>query len=84
MIGHLTSPHYMSFSEEDNNSLSHPPKKPLHIKVMIPCKHVCCILIDNGVGLNIYSTDFLTQLGYDEESIDPRRKITIKAYNEEE
>ena len=42
------------------------------------------MLIDNGVGLNICSTSFLTQLGYNEESIDPSQKITIKAYDEVE
>ena len=29
IVGHLTSPYYMSFSEEDENSLSHPHNQPL-------------------------------------------------------
>ena len=35
MVGHLTSPHYLSFSEEDDHSLSHPHNNPLHIEVIV-------------------------------------------------
>ena len=82
MVGHLTSPYYMSFSEEDDNSLSHPHNQPLHIEVMIHQKHVRWVLIDNRAGLNIVSVAFLRQLDYNEESIDPNWRITIKAYDE--
>lgn len=82
MVGHLTSPHYLSFSEEDDNSLSHPHNQLLHIEVMIHQKYTCCMLIDNWSGLNIFSTTFLKKLGYSKESIDPCHKITIKAYDE--
>ena len=78
MVGHLISPYYMSFSEEDDNWLSHPHNQPLHIEVMIHKKHVYWVLIDNGAGLNIVSTTLLRQLDYDEESIDPRRRIPLK------
>ena len=84
MVGHLTSPYYMSFSEEDDNSLSHLHNQPLHIEVMIHEKCVHWVLIDNGVGLNIFSAALLRQLDYDAKSIDPRRRITIKAYDEVE
>ena len=84
MVGHLTSPYYMSFSKEDENSLSHSHNQPLHIKVMIHQKHVRRVLIDNGVGLNIDSKTFLRQLDYFEESIDSYHRITIKAYDEVE
>lgn len=39
--------------------------------------HLLCV-IDNEVGVNICSSSFLTQFSYDEESIDPHQKITIK------
>ena len=84
MVGHLTSPYYMFFSEEDDNSLSHLHNQPLHTEVMIYQKRVCRLLIDNRAGLNIVSTALLRQLDYFEESIDPLRKITIKVFNEVE
>ena len=84
MVGHLTSPYYMSFYEEDDNSLSHPHNQPLHIEVMIHLKCVCWVLIDKGVGLNIVSTTLLRQLSYSEDYIDPHCRITIKAYDEVE
>ena len=84
MVGHLTSPHYLYFSKEDNHSLSHPHNNPLHIELMICPKHVHYFLIENGVGINIFSTSLLTQLGYGEDCIDAHNKITLKAYDEEE
>ena len=74
----------MSFSKEDDNSLSHPHNQPLHIEVMIHQKRVCRVLIDNGAGLNIVFAALLRQLDYSKESIDPHHKITIKAYDEVE
>ena len=41
MVGHLTLPHYLSFSQEDDHSLSHPHNNPLHIEVMIGQKRIC-------------------------------------------
>ena len=84
MVGHLTSPHYLSFSKEDDHSLSHLHINQLHIEVMIGPKHVCHILINNGVILNIFSSSLITQLGYGDDCIDAHKKITIKAYDEEE
>jgi hypothetical protein len=84
MVGHLTSRYLMTFSEEDDNSLSHPHNQPLHLEVMINQTRVHRVLIDNGAGLNIVSTALLRQLDYSKDSIDPQRKITIKAYDEVE
>lgn len=84
MVGHLTLPHYLSFFEEDDNSLNHPHNQPLHIKVMIHKHRVKRVLIDGGAGLNICTYNLITRLGYFENVIDPRKKITIKAYDEEE
>lgn len=33
MVNHISSPNYLTFSEEDENSLSHPYNLSLHIKV---------------------------------------------------
>ena len=74
----------MSFSEEDDNSFSHPHNQPLHIKVMIHQKCIRQVLIDNGARLNIFLATLLRQLDYSKESIDPHCKITIKAYDEVE
>ena len=84
MVGHLTSPHYLSFLEEIDHSLSHPYNNPLHIEVMIGQKCIRHVLIDNGNDINIFSTSFLTQLGYGDDCINAHKKITIKAYDEEE
>ena len=35
MVNHISSPHYLTFSEEDDKSLSHPHNLVLHIKVQI-------------------------------------------------
>lgn len=51
---------------------------------MIHKKCVRRVLIEYDVDLNICYGSLLTQLGYNEESIDHHRKITIKAYDEVE
>ena len=84
MVNHISSSHYLTFSEEDDRALSHPHNLALHVKVQIFHTHVHWVLIDNGVGLNIISFNVIQQLGMLEFSIDPKRKITIKAYDEVE
>ena len=51
---------------------------------MIHKTHVQHMLMDGGAGINIYSLSLLKMLGYSEQVIDTRRKITIKAYDEAE
>ena len=51
MVNHIASPHYLSFSEEDDKSLSHLHNLALHIEVMIHRTHVRCVLIDGVLGL---------------------------------
>ena len=51
---------------------------------MIHRTHVRHVLIDGGVGLNIYSLSLLKILGYYEQVIDTRRNIIIKSYDEVE
>ena len=84
MVNHISSPHYLSFSEEDDKSLSHPHNLPLHIKVQVYHTRVCRVLIDNRVGLNVVLFHVVQQLGMSKFSINPRCKFTIKAYSEVE
>ena len=84
MVNYISSPHYLTFLEEDDKSLSHPHNLSLHIEVMIHKTHVKCVLRDGGVRLNICSLSLLKMLGYSKQVIDTRRKIIIKAYDEVE
>ena len=84
MVNHISSPHYLTFSEEDDRALSHPHNLALHVEVQIFCTRIHRVLIDNGAGLNIISFNVIQQLGMSEFSIDPKCKITIKAYDEVE
>ena len=77
MVNHISLPHYISFSKEDEKSLSHPHNLTLHIEVKIFHTQVYPVLIDNGAGLNIVSFHVVQQLGMFEFSIDPKCKITI-------
>ena len=80
MVNHI--PHYFSFLEEDDKSLIHLHNLALHIEVMIHRTHVRRVLIEWGVGLNICSLSLLKTLGYSEQVIDTRRKVSIKSYDE--
>lgn len=51
---------------------------------MIHKHRVKRVLIDGGAGLNICTYNLLTQLGFSKNVIDPTKKITFKAYDEEE
>ena len=84
MVNHIASPRYLTFSEEDDKSVSHMHNLSLHIEVMIHRTYVKHVLIDGGARLNICSLSLLKTLGYFEQVIDSRRKITIKAYDEAE
>lgn len=84
MVAHMTGPHNLTFSEHDNISLSHPHNTPLHIEVLVYKHRVKRVLIDGGVGLNICTLKFIRALGLSKQSIYPCKKITIKAYDDEE
>lgn len=84
MVGHLIAPHCLSFSKNDDTSLQHPHNDPLHVEVTINKTRVKRVLIDGEVGLNIYALSLIKALGYSENAVDPKKKITIKAYDEEE
>lgn len=84
MVGHLTAPHCLSFSKNDDVSLTHPHNVSLHMEVLIHKNWVKRVLIDGGAGLNICTLKLICALGYLENAIDARRKITIKSYDDEE
>ena len=84
MVNHIAIPNYLTFSDDGDKYLSHLHNLALHIEVMIYKTHVRCVLIDGGVGLNIFSLSHLKILGYSEKIIDTRRKIIIKACDEVE
>lgn len=65
-------------------SLNHPQNLPLHIEVLIHKHRVKRVLVDGGAGLNICTLSLVKALGFFEEAIDPKKKITIKAYDDEE
>ena len=41
-------------------------------------------MVDGGVGFNICTLSLVKALRYIEDVVDPRKKITIKAYDDEE
>ena len=51
---------------------------------MIGPKYIHHVLINNGASINIFFASFLAQLGYGDDYIDACKKITTKAYDEEE
>lgn len=72
MVSHLTSPHYLTFLEEDEKSVSHLHNQLLQIEVVIHKHKVKCILIDGGASLNICTFNLVKALGFSEHAIDPR------------
>lgn len=65
-------------------SLNHPHNVALHLEYLIHKHHVKHALIDGGAKLNICTLKIIHALGYSNNAIDARIKITIKAYDEEE
>lgn len=84
MVGQLTAPHYLSFFEKEDVSLNHPQNVLLHIEVLIYKNLVKHVLIDEGVSLNISTLILIYALGFLQNVIDPKIKITIKYYDDEE
>lgn len=78
MVGHITTPHYLSFSKKDDVSLSHPYNALLHIEVLIFKNQVKYILIDGGVRLNIHTLTLICALGFSKNAIDLKRKKSHK------
>jgi len=84
MVRNLTSSNSISFTEQDDLSVSQPHNTPLHIVAFIHKHRIKRVLIDGGASLNICTLKLVLALGFSEQAVDPRRKITIKAYDEEE
>lgn len=84
MVGHLITPHCLSFSKIDDASLHHPHNAPLHVEVTIHTTCVKYILIDGRASLKNCALNLIKALGYSKNVMDPKKKINIKAYDEEE
>lgn len=84
MVRIFVSPHCISFSTQDDMSIIQPQNSPLHIEVFILRNRVKRALVDGGAGPNICTLNLVKALGYTEDVVDPRKKITIKAYDDEE
>jgi len=63
--------------------VSQPHNTPLHIVVFIHRHCIKRVLIDGGASLNICTLKLVLTSGFFEATVDPRKKITIKAYDEE-
>ena len=57
---------------------------PFHLEGFVHNAKVRCVLIDGGIGLNIYTLNVVKGLGYSEEDVDPSYRITIKSYDDGE
>ena len=84
MVSNLVTPHCVSFFERDGMSFSHPQNLSLHIEVFVHRNRVKGVLVDGGAGLNICTLSLVRALGYIENAFYPKKKITIKAYDDEE
>ena len=84
MVNNLIAPYYVSFSAQDDMSVIQPQNSPLHIEVFIHKNRVKRELIDGRAGLNICTLKLVKALRYTEDVVDPRKKITIKADDDEE
>jgi len=84
MVSHITSQYSLSFTEKDDMSITQPHNASLHIEAFIHKHKIKRALIDGGAGLNICTLKLILTLGFSKKAIDPKRKITIKAYDEEE
>ncbi|GLJ06735.1 hypothetical protein SUGI_0046600 [Cryptomeria japonica] len=84
MVGYLSVPHSLTFTEADDASVSQPHNAPLHIEAFIHKHQIKQVLIDGGAGLNICTLSTIKQLGYLDKVVNATNKITIKAYDDEE
>ncbi|GLJ04943.1 hypothetical protein SUGI_0007520, partial [Cryptomeria japonica] len=84
MVGYLSIPHSLTFTEADDAFVSQPHNTPLRIKAFIHKQRIKRVLIDGGVGINICTLSTIKQLGYSDKAVNAANKITIKAYDDEE
>ena len=84
MVGYLTTPHHVTFSNQDYSSPKTNHNDALHIETFVHKHKVRRILVDGGVGLNICSLKLVKALGFSDACVDPTKSIVIKAYDDEE
>ena len=71
MVGHLTTPHFISFTENDDLAISQPHNAPLHIEVVVNSHKIKRVLIDGGASLNICTLKLVLTLGFSKNVVDP-------------
>lgn len=84
MVINLVAPHCVSFLAQDDMLVIQPQNSALHIEVFIHKNRVKRALVDGGAGFNIFTLNLVKALVYTKYVVDPRKKITIKAYDDEE
>lgn len=84
MVNNLVAPHCVSLLAHDDISIIQAQNSCLHIKDFIHRNKVKRALVDGGAGLKIFTLNLVKSLGYMKDVVDPRKKITIKAYDDEE
>lgn len=84
MVNNLVAPHCVSFSAQDDMYVFQPQNSPLHIEVFIHRNWVKRALVNCGASINICTLSLVKALRYKKDVVDPRKKITIKAYDDEE
>ena len=84
MVNNLVAPYCVSFSSQDDMFVIQPQNFSLHVEVFIHRNRVKRALVDSGAGLNTCTLNLVKSLGYIEGDVDPRKKITIKAYDNKE
>ena len=84
MVGNLSTSQHITFSPWDIPQDKPNHNDPLHLEVFVHNVKVRRVLIDGGVGLNIYTLKVVKGLGYSKNDVDPSRRITIKAYDDGE
>lgn len=84
MIGHIAPSCPVTFTKNDvpHNKPNH--NDHLHLEIFVHNTKIKQVLIDGGARLNLSTLRVVITLDYSENDIDPSRKITIKAYDDEE
>ena len=84
MFGNLSTSQHVTFSPWDIPKDRPNQNDPLHLDVFIHNTKAIYVLIDGGVGLNIYTLKVAKGLDYSKEDMDPSYRIIIKAYDDGE
>lgn len=84
MVGHLSSPHHLTFTEHGDTSPRQLHNTPFRIKDFVHKHWIKQVLVDGRVGLKICTLKCVLALGFSKGVVYSKRKITIKAYDDVE